>query len=325
MKNDCGMLGVTALVLSALFGILFAVDAHANNDFYRAIEKGATVRLTTMVVDDEGKPVNGVKIEVRFDAAFNAPGEQKSFITGTNGIAVVEGRTGKAVSLKATKVGYYGAMDEICYVSMGQGSKGGMWLPLDLKRIVILRRIKNPVAKMPQVSCARYTKNIGNWIGFDIEKYDFVAPDGNGVYADMEIKFDWDGQRGNNFHGMDVGIRFLEPYSGAYYQGRVMTSDFKDAYFAATNGTYQKVFEFYSHPVRNERGEIIKREQKFFDSTKSLIVRSRCVVNDDGTLKQARYSEISDLTFGCGDKGAWVMFQPIYNPTPNDTNLEPKR
>ena len=61
MKNDCGMLGVTALELSALFGILFAVDAHANNDFYRAIEKGATVRLTTMVVDDEGKPVNTSK------------------------------------------------------------------------------------------------------------------------------------------------------------------------------------------------------------------------------------------------------------------------
>lgn len=44
----------------------------------------------------------------------------------------------------------------------------------------------------------------------------------------------------------------------------------------------------------------------------------------EGTLKQANYSEVADLTFGCGSRGAWIMFQPIFNPLPNDTNLEPK-
>jgi len=314
----------TALVL-ALCGVVLTVESQADDGFSKALNEGATACLTIRVVDDEGNPVQGASIESRFDAAFKASGSVKAFLTDTNGIAEISGQTGKAVAFRASKVGYYGASDKICYVTMGQGVKDGRWLPFDLDRMVVLRRIQNPVADRPHVSGARYTKNLGIWMGFDLAKYDFVAPNGNGDCADMEVKFDWDGQRGVNFHGMDVSIRFAGPYSGAYYQDRMMMCDFKEAYFAVTNEVYQKEFNFYSRPIRDDGGTIIKRSQKLFDSDKALIIRSRCITNTDGMLEQANYSEIVDLTFGCSSRGAWIMFQPIFNPTPNDTNLEPKR
>lgn len=310
--------------LAVLVLAQFAMYARADSDLLRAIKYGATAQLTVKIVDDAKQPVEGAKVEARFDAALSASGESKSFVTDTNGMAVVSGKTGKSVSLRATKDGYYGSTDEVCFVSMGQGVKNGTWQPNDFKKIIVLNQMKNPMATRPNVSYGRYTNITGKWLGFDIAQYDFVKPNGKGEVADFEVKFEWDGQRGENFHGMDMDMRFPESFAGAYYHERVMQSEFKDAYSASTNATYQKTFTFYSRPIRNLAGEIVARNQRHFDTTKTLIVRSRCVLNDDGTLKSARYSEITDLSFGCGRKGAWIMFQPIFNPTPNDTNLEPK-
>ena len=316
---------MTIPALATLALVQFAMYARAaDSDLLRAIKYGATAKLTVKIVDDAKQPVEGAKIEARFDAALSVSGESKSFVSDTNGMVVVSGRTGKSVSLRATKDGYYGSADEVCFVSMGKGVKNGTWQPNDFKKIIVLNRIKNPMATRPNVSYGRYTNITGKWLGFDIAQYDFVKPNGKGEVADFEVKFEWDGQRGENFHGMDMDIRFSESFAGAYYHERVMQSEFKDAYFASTNATYQKTFTFYSRPIRNLAGEIVARNQRHFDTTKTLIVRSRCVLNDDGTLKSARYSEIADLSFGCGRKGVWIMFQPIFNPTPTDTNLEPK-
>ena len=315
---------VTISALTVLCLASHLVYAHSDRAFYHAVQYGATARFIIEVVDDLERPVGGVKITARFDSALKASGELKSFVTDTNGMAVVSGKTGKSVSLRATKDGYYGSTDEVCFVSMGQGVKNGTWQPNDFKKIIVLNQMKNPMATRPNVSYGRYTNITGKWLGFDIAQYDFVKPNGKGEVADFEVKFEWDGQRGENFHGMDMDMRFPESFAGAYYHERVMQSEFKDAYFASTNATYQKTFTFYSRPIRNLAGEIVARNQRHFDATKTLIVRSRCVLNDDGTLKSARYSEITDLSFGCGRKGAWIMFQPIFNPTPNDTNLEPK-
>lgn len=60
------------------------------------------------------------------------------------------------------------------------------------------------------------------------------------------------------------------------------------------------------------------------DPSKVLIIRSRCVLDMNGKLKEVRYSQISNVRFGCDDKGGCIMFQPIFNPTSNDTNLEPR-
>ena len=84
----------TIRALLALILVPFAVCAHADNDLLRAIKYGATAKFTIRVINDESRPICGVKIEARFDAALNTSGELKSIITDTNGMAAVSGRTG---------------------------------------------------------------------------------------------------------------------------------------------------------------------------------------------------------------------------------------
>ena len=111
------LLAVVLAVLSPIYA------AKHDPDFQRAILHGATAQISVRVVDDEQKPVSDVKIEARFDPALQSAGEVKVASTDTNGMAIVTGKTGKSVTIRATKSGYYGASDKICYVSLGQGVK----------------------------------------------------------------------------------------------------------------------------------------------------------------------------------------------------------
>ena len=311
-------------MLAILILTTIAMHVHADSDLSRAIKYGAVAQLTVRVIDDENLPVGGVEIKARFDAALSATGEVKSFVTDTNGVAVVSGRTGRSVSLRATKAGYYGSTEEIGYAGLGLGVKEGRWQPWNMAKEIVLRPIKKPSAVKVPVENWRNADVTGLWIGFDLERYDFVRPHGEGMVADMEVKIDWDGRRFPDYTGMDVRIRFPEKCAGGYYQQRFMGSDFKDSYLALPNAIYEKEFRFYEQAIRDKNGELVKYETKDFDPAKVLIVRSRCVTDESGKLKEARYSQISNFRFSCGDSGACIMLQPIYNPTPNDTNLEPK-
>ena len=319
MKSKMVVKFLAVLVLAQ-----FAMYAHADSDLLRAIKYGATAKLTVKIVDDTKLPVEGAKIEARFDAALSASGELKSFVSDTNGMAIVSGRTGKSVSLRVTKDGYYGSTTEIGYAGLGLGVKGKNWQPWNMTKEIVLRPIKKPLAVKVPVENWRIADVTNQWVGFDIERYDFVRPHGKGEVADMEIKIDWDGRRFPNYTGIDVYIRFPQKYAGGYYQDRFMGSDFKDSYLALTNATYLKEFRFYEHPIRDTHGELLRYEVNDFDPSKVLIIRSRCVLDENGKLKEARYSQISNFRFGCDDKGGCIMFQPIFNSTPNDTNLEPK-
>ena len=127
-------------------------------DFQRAIHQGAMARISVRVVDDERKPVCDVKVEAHFDAALQSAGEVKIALTDTNGIAVVSGRTGKAVSIRASKSGYYSSSDSVCFVSMGKGALDGKWQPWGLEKTIIVRPVRNPAAIQHIVRGYKHTK-----------------------------------------------------------------------------------------------------------------------------------------------------------------------
>ena len=300
--------------------------ARPDKDFINAIQRGANAELTIRVVDDAKQPVGDAKVRVRFDSAFKASGEVKSLVTDTNGSARVIGRTGKSVMLHVTKNGYYASHDEINYVAMGHGASGGYWLPRNLEKTIVLRPVKDPKAAGPKIGGFRTSKRIGEWLKYDLENGDFVSPEGKGTIGDFEVLFNWDGKLGNEYSGMSVKIRFPDEYSGGCYVDKVMCSDFKGAYaFPLSKHLLHEIF-YFAHVERNHKtGEFIRREEKLFDGTKTLLVRSRCEV-DPLTKKivKCHYSQISDLQFGCGYDGIVFLVESFFNPTPNDTNLEPK-
>lgn len=314
------------ITLAAVSLASISALARPDKDFINAIQRGAKAELTVRVVDDAKQPVGDAKVRVRFDSALKASGEVKSLVTDTNGLALVIGRTGKSVMLHVTKNGYYASHDEINYVAMGHGASGGYWLPRNLEKTIVLRPVKDPKAAGPKIGGFRTSKKIGEWLKYDLETGDFVSPEGKGTIGDFEVLFNWDGKLGNEYTGMSVKIRFPDEYSGGCYVDKVMCSDFKGAYAFPLTRDLLKEFFYFAHEERNQKtGEFIKREEKMFDGAKSLLVRSRCEV-DPLTKKivKCHYSQISDLQFGCGYDGIVFLVESFFNPTPNDTNLEPK-
>lgn len=156
-------------------------------------------------------------------------------------------------------------------------------------------------------------------------KYDFVEPHGIGKVSDMEVMFEWDGAwRQKDYKGMSLRLRFPEKFAGGYYAEMTHGSEYCGVYHAETNGCYKTEFSFSDKvAARDKRGNVTRWDRHFFDPSKVLVIRSRCRYNADGTLESAIYFQLRDVKYACDERGAAVRFLSIYNPTPNDTNLEP--
>jgi len=319
------ILSLLAVVLAVLSPIYAAKH---DPDFQHAILHGATAQISVRVVDDEQKPVSDAKIEARFDPALQSAGEVKIVSTDTNGIAVVSGKTGKTVCIQATKSGYYRSSDSVCFVSVGQGVVEGKWQPWNMEKTIILRAVRNPVACQHKVRGYKHVNRVNEWLKFDLEYGDFLPPEGSGKVCDMEVLFDWNGKLGDEYTGMGVKIRFPnDGYSGGYYADNVMCSDFKGVYDFLPNNRLISEFAYSTIEERDSAtGALQRRQEMLFDKTKGLVARIRCEVDPaSGKLLKFHCAEISDIKFGCNKSGVVFLLKSFFNPTPNDTNLEPKR
>lgn len=201
----------------------------------------------------------------------------------------------------------------------------GKWHPWGWKERIVLLPIKNPVARRIPAQGWKDTHELNKWIGFDCERYDFVAPFGSGKVPDMEVFFEWNGVWDSGYSGMALKLRFPAKFSGGYYADKTPGSDYVGVYGADANGRFQSEFSFSERVgSRDRRGRVTRWERRLFDPSKVLVVRSRCKLNEDGTLKSAHYFQLGNIRFSGDERGAALKFFSIYNPTPNDTNLEPR-
>lgn len=314
--------------ISMLRGVLMAFSLFGANSFQEACHKGAGARVIFRVLNDVGSPVVGAKVNVFLDMADRGGGRRVIGITDTNGVCVVEGKTVGVLKIEVTREGYYRSTDRISFITMGHEHevKNGNWQPWGMVRQITLLPVKNPVAQIAGTSDWKWTKELNKWIGFDLMKYDFVEPHGVGKVSDMEVMFEWDGAwRQKEYKGMALKIRFPVKFAGGYYVNKIAGSEYSGVYHAKTNSNYKSEFSFSDQVAsRDKRGRVTSWNRNFFDSSKILVVRSRCEFDENGTLKTANYFQLSDIQYACDERGAAVMFSSIYNPVPNDTNLEPK-
>lgn len=290
-----------------------------------AMGYGAEAKIRLKVCDDTGAPVSNASVCAGFDMLPRPHSVYGK--TDTNGVCVVKGKTnGNKVVFLVGKDGYYGSRKEISYVPMWKEHdvKDGKWQPYGAVESIELRKIRNPahlaVAHMREFN---NTKEINSWIGFDLEKRDFVQPYGKGEIADFEVFFDWDKGCFADYKGMAKRIRFTGKFSGYYQYAANAVSEFKGPYSALPDATYQQDADFYEHVIIDPNAYGRRYDRKVFDKNKCWVVRSRCKLDADGNLKSAHYSVINDIAFGC-DKGgvACICVTGAFNPTPNDTNLE---
>ncbi len=309
--------------------LLIALQSYAlkrDLSYRDARRNGAMAKIVLMVVNDNGVPVSHADINVFMGMNFRPKGYTITGRTDTNGVFVISGKTcGDEIDVNVSKAGFYRTSRTFRFAEMGREHevKDGRWQPYGETERVILRDMRNPI-EMPHEDFwkFKYTKAINTWIGYDIKENDFVPPNGKGKVTDFEVYIDWNGEWLPTYTGMAVRIRFTEPFSGYYNYGINSGSEFRGPYSALGSSICQTEAEFYERVIDKET----RREQSRFNPDKCWVVRSRCKVSPEGKLVEANYSVIHDVAFTCkGDGCGGFCIIGAFNPTPNDTNLEPRR
>ena len=324
--------GVIASCLMSMVALwvfpAFALFGFGPTTFQEACHKGADARVEFRVVDDEGNPVSGASVNAFFDMTDRSKGRRVIVQTDTNGVCVSNAKTMGVIEIDVSREGYYRSGDLISFINMGHEHevKNGKWQPWGMVKQITLLPVKNPQAQIAGTPDWKRTKELKKWMGFDLMKYDFVKPYGNGIVSDVEVMFDWDGVWDlKDYSGMALKMRFKEKYAGGYYAAKTPGSEYVGIYHANTNEDYKTEFSYFERVIgRDKRGNVTGYDRHPFDPSKVLVVRSRCKLNEDGTLNSANYFQICYIQFAGGKRGAALKFLSIYNLTPNDTNLEPK-
>jgi hypothetical protein len=312
------------LVLFLFANCIFSlVAAKKNPEYSRARKNGAEAKILLNITDDAGMGVSNVSVRVFMGMNFRPKGYWINGETDVNGHFLIQGETcGDEIEIFISKNGYYDSHEKLCFAEMGKEHKvdNGKWQPYGEKYNMVIRKIKKPYA-IGFGGKYMFTKKLNQWIGFDLQKYDFVYPYGKGKISDFELMINWDGKWLPDYTGMGVNIRFVDPFSGYYEVPVQSVSKLKGPYVVRGEKEYRKTAQFFEKVVNS-----FERIRKPYDQNKCWVVRSRCNVDKDGNLTSSSYSVIHKISF-CGEinGSGGVCVIGAFNPTPNDTNLEPKR
>ena len=318
-----------------------------DSSYREARKSGALAKIKLHIVDDLGNNVPGADVSVFFGMNFRPKGYYLKGVTDTNGVYVAEGKTcGDEIIVDVRKQGFYNSVKKLCFAKMGVEHKveDGKWLPFNEIEKITLRKIEKPITlvALNKLIDVAYT-NI--WLGFDMEKMDFVKPNGNSsdiafktkdgtligfttiqsddiTYdkMDFEIKVEWDGLPAWESKSCSAKIRFEGDGCGGYYAKNVSESSFPYTYQAEPNCSYAERMVC----IVDRNGDPYTTKIPFVKDS-SFVTRTRCQM-DKGKIKVANYGCIIHLEIGPSRRGvALLRLSYVFNPTPNDTNLEPKR
>lgn len=286
--------------------------------------RGAKAKECFRVIDQDGNPIEGARVYGGF--MLDSPNDYVLIdgVTDTNGVFVAEGRCKDRLGYRITKENYYKTSGEVLYLctKANPAVVDGKWQPYGSKRTVVLKKIINPAVNIVHAAPIRIEAKIpeyGKWLGFDLEKYDWVSPLGAGKHEDVLLKF----TKRTTANWFDftctMSVSFTNnPYAGVMVMKKNESSDFVTEYRANTNGQYCATLEYVREMIPGQ-----KRNFSFLDDGSYLIYRTRTTVDEHQKLKTAHYGiilgewspteEYMSLADGC------------FNPIPNDANVEDGR
>lgn len=314
MKSMIAMLSLAfPLVLTA------AGPSAEEMAFYKAYKNGAQAKECLRVVDQDGMPVFGAKIDggIQTGDGYNDYTPIRG-ATDTNGEFVVQGKCTNRIRCGITLDGYYASEFVLPNYASRHTFRDGKWHPYGSQHTVVLKKIIDP---QPMIFHDERTSfkvpAYEEWVGFDCEKFGFVAPYGKGAAKDMLLRFTLKNPTTDDYH-MTMEVSFTNnPYAGAYEMDRARMSEFESVYHADTNAVYRQafVYSFDQSPVKTPEYTTQLKSDKY------LVFRTRTKVDAEGRLVSALYGKIyGDWNFV--GPGGMSMAQFVFNPRPNDTNLE---
>ncbi len=309
----------------------------------------ASERFFVRVTDDEGYPVSNATVNVDFTSSHVVFGEGTDHHyeakTDTNGNAVVKFNcTTSDFAWHVDADGYYRSdirtenfkSEDVVippafgFVKLHEHEKHGE---------VKLYRKKNP---QPMYA---YTREMGvlspsanGRYGFDLQLFDWLPPHGKGEVADFYYVRDRpddardkgfaklgksgfflfkNGEAGYPKLGDVIGrIEFAEN-CGAYIGKQTGCSSFPSLYRADPNQEYLRSFPI---TIRGNGGHTVWLEESdAVNGGEYMVIRSRVKCDEQGNIVSANYSKILGTMRLTGAVG---VEEAVFNPRPNDTNLE---
>lgn len=312
-------------------------------------------RLYVKVVDDEGNPVANAAVKVGFSTSHvlfggghrsrASSGGNAEARTDTNGTAVVKFNcTSSDFGWHVEADGYYRSdshrehfkgEDVIIppafgFIKLHEHEKRGE---------AVLYRKKNP---QPMYA---YTREMGvkspianGRYGFDLQCFDWLPPYGKGKVADFYyVRERPDDTRSKKFAKLGESDFFLfkngEPgypklgdvvgriefdkNCGAYVEKQTGCLSFPSTYCADPNREYLQSFPI---TIRGNGGHTVWLEESdVVNCGEYMVIRSRVKCDEKGNIVSANYSKILG---SMGLMGRVSLEESVFNPRPNDTNLE---
>ena len=314
MKTTLIALLLSPLVIVPVLGWL------SMTEYERATEYGAKIRTTYVIVDDCGNPVPDVKVHIWLGLENHKDGGKVYYdYTDSSGRYVLDSKTTGLVRYSFVKDGYYETEGELRLEGAEDKQnavRDGKWQPYGECKRITLKRVRNPTAK-PFHHGNFPVPAFGQWMGFDLERFDLCPPYGKGIHNDILLRYVFDRDpivRGKTYASMEMSFT-NNPYAGAYILKKDGWSDFQSCYVADTNNTFSiKSFKYESSRTREE---IFKNEE--FPEDSYIVFRTRTTVDRDGNLVSTHYGKI----YGGWDYPRLLHFGgTLFNSIPNDPNLE---
>jgi hypothetical protein len=299
---------------------LMALSALPDLTLYSSTRNGAMVNVRLHVVDVDGHPVP----RARLRGGMQTGGGLNDFtpiegITNTNGDYVVTGKCTHRLRCGISKSGYYPSEFSLVYPIKDVAPQviDGKWQPFGETRTVVLKEIRSPgeLLVFPDSLRSCRIPIFNQWIGFDLESCDWLAPFGKGVNEDVQLRFE---AKRNGLHDyrylMDVSFT-NHPYAGAYRMKCDSYSDLTTMYAADSNATFQTTFSFVS-----EQSPGKPRHLDFLETGSYLVFRTRTRIDRNGNLVGAHYGTI--LGRWLSDTEFMILSDGCFNPVENNTNIE---
>jgi len=233
-------------------------------------------KISVVVTDEEKKPIDGAEIELCLYGGC----ETKDAIRGKtdiHGVYTVSGSSSDGqVGGGVRKEGYYSSIVHQDFMV----KKLGMWQPWDKKIFIVLRPKINPVPMYVRDRSID-VPIIGRVIGFDLMKFDWVIPYGQGVHPDFLFKVDLSYQDIDNFDSTLTlsfsnefdGIQLVKDDLGGDFN---IGSKFRLPRIAPMNGYQRKLVKHRSvksgvmHNDRSENSNYIYRVRSEIKNRKLL-------------------------------------------------------
>jgi len=275
-------------------------------------------KVAVKVIDENDKPVEGVKVLIGFLSRQGVDGRIKEVaekgITTVDGLFTATKRTTEHIAFSADKEGYYKSNGEYYFKS----HENGRWIPWNMTIPVVLRKIIDPVpmfARDTQMSPLPPLVS-DKEVGFDLIEYDWVAPYGKGKSSDFRVKINMNYKNEEDYE-YRLAITFPNKFDGIQLVKEDLKSGshFKLPRRAPESG-YQNRLVKYMKKIPN------MPEEKNYEENVGYIFRIRSEERN-GQLVRAMYGKIQgDIRFSIkNSNSASILFKYYLNPS-YSTNLE---